>query len=1050
MDILSFWPTIKEVDACIRTEAETADEAVLLAVHEPARLKVRNVNSKVAVSASESEMLTAFTAKELGGGSLLMPITGASGVGKSHMIRWLGAQLRRHPRASQMHIITIPKSASLRGVISRILEPLKGTQYDLLRTAIDTSVAAVSDGDAAIRLAAELTIVLKAKEAVLAQQLRSLKSGDPELQALKTEFYHTQSLQKLLLDPGLSNHIQGSVLSRIVRRTVHGLDPKSRNQADTDGQFSEEDLSDLQDRGLSDSSAAVKLYYQTVLDASNDRNRKVAVRVLTEALDPAVRGVFQLTQAAGQMTMEDIVERIRVQLFHEGKELVLLVEDFAALAGIQESILNLSIVESTHGGKQERAVLRTALAITDGYLKDRETQLTRAKQQWIVMSEFDTEDSLMDHCIGVAGRYLNAARWGAEELKQQYKVSAHRDGNLTDWVNPYESESLSTADADTLAAFGKSQHNHWLFPFNSAAIKELCKFTLPRPGGRLLYNPRALIDGVLREPLIKRRQFETGQFPEAGYKEAKLASTVQVALDDALGGSADSGRAATVLYFWGGNPSSQSAAAQVPVAIYRVFGVTAPSFADSKRPNPRPSVPTKPTPVAEAPEGQRTTLGDAPELVKFGEMVREWAAGKPLTQSVARTVRNEWARAIHRRIEYTELRVRGAAFGDSAKTETAIAATIFVPGALAGNPADTESSVMFTSPENRDPSGRIQIAMMAIRRRNTIGSWIYEGGENDFACYAWLLSELTGRTLLRWQQDISSRLQYLVPRLRIQSDWLGIPVRSEQSPVQLLFATLSEESMREMPSSDQIVNSTDQLLSIYVETASGAISTRTAIQKEVASLSGCFQGETGRDPLAFDSQRIAAAMKSAAVTDARLAGLWPDLRTHFSQLTNDRINIATDRTRKWLREIAKGLNDALGEGSFQELVDSLDRVVESATKSTIGADIGVGRQLVQRLRDFPAIDVERVKKRVKDALGVPEEADSEAKLRALAQVPYQSAIKLRNVIADLSTALQKAHEVLEVHKSVVQKTDPVPVADAIVRLLESTEKRLVTLNENAA
>jgi len=79
------------------------------------------------------------------------------------------------------------------------------------------------------------------------------------------------------------------------------------------------------------------------------------------------------------MTIEEIVDRVRIQLLQDEKELVLLVEDFAALAGIQESLLKLSIVEATHAGRKTRAVLRTALAVTDGYMEHRETILTRAK-----------------------------------------------------------------------------------------------------------------------------------------------------------------------------------------------------------------------------------------------------------------------------------------------------------------------------------------------------------------------------------------------------------------------------------------------------------------------------------------------------------------------------------------------------------------------------------------------------------------------------------------------------------------------------------------------
>ena len=124
MSLSRYWPTRDEVNRCIKAEAESASDAVLLAAHQPMRLLRRDEGSGVESQVSEHDLLEAFLSDDLPQGTLLMPIMGASGAGKSHLIRWLAAQLGRDPRARHMHVIRIPKSASLRGVVELVLEPL--------------------------------------------------------------------------------------------------------------------------------------------------------------------------------------------------------------------------------------------------------------------------------------------------------------------------------------------------------------------------------------------------------------------------------------------------------------------------------------------------------------------------------------------------------------------------------------------------------------------------------------------------------------------------------------------------------------------------------------------------------------------------------------------------------------------------------------------------------------------------------------------------------------------------------------------------------------
>ena len=1025
MNISAFWPKEEEIDRCIRTEAETADEAVLLAVHEPALLSRRHVHTKVEEEVDERRLLDAFTEKNLASGSLLVPITGASGVGKSHMIRWLGAQLRRHPRAEMMHIITIPKSASLRGVIERILEPLVGPEYDELRKAVNTSVASVSDADAALRLGTEIQIVLNHQAAELRRQIQTMDAGDPSRTTLRERLHHAEQIGSLILDASMAGHFQQSILPRIVRRTLHGLEGDATDETIVAGQFSEADFSGLEKKGIADATRAAQLYYLRTLSTLDGRHLRVAVQTLNQALDPAVRGVFQLARSAGQMTIEEIVERVRQQLGTKGKELVILVEDFAALAGIQESILNMSIVEATHAGRKQRSVIRTALAVTDGYLVGRDTILTRAKYQWIVKSRFDSEELLIRHCVNVTGRYLNAARWGSTELIEQYKASHFRGEDVVNWTKPFEIDHLDAADSDTLSAFGKDDNAHWLFPFNREAIAELSKRAMPRLDNVLQFNPRALIDGVLREPLLLRRSFVAGQFPESGYKNARLDAQVQIALADALPVGADAGRLATVLAIWGGGPQSVADAAAVAPAIFRAFSLDPPTLYTGGGKRKRPPGPPDPgpplPPVVVKPD-------ESDEIQAFRGRLRSWANGGELNQSDGRKIRNDWATAICARVDEMELRVRGV-FRDPAT----VAVDLYISGARTSNPDLDDPQrmpIILCADGERDPTGRLQVALVAMRKRIERNGWDYPGSEEDFAAYAWLLDALADQAIGRARKDIEARLAFLVPRLRLQSALLGIPTGGERTSTTTLFAEAPTP-----PAEDVSIEAGNAPLALYATTLKQAHQARRALQGEVAQLAACFQGESGKKPLAFDAIRILGAADLPVAADARYGREWQELREHLNQLTTERLTTAALRAINWLISQRSKVSTSLGENTLLDLRRAVERVRELALASNVGMSVGIETRHLQEIDEVISFDLHRAGQRTDAASKVLQEGALEPALRSLATIQLGAVGRVVEVLNNIDTALSITEATLRQHEKVLEETDPEPLAVEIEGLL---------------
>ena len=419
-----FWPSPQNIAECIRTEAEVVDDAVLLAVHEPGPLITRTANGAVERSATEANLLASLMRDASDGSAVLVAITGESGVGKSHLVRWLHAQLQRHPRRDQLVIVLVPKTASLRQVVERILQPLQGEAYAKLLAELSQTVDHLRPGHAAAMLCTALSLVLEQK---FTEGMASLKSTDREDRELRERLALTRVLRDLIREPEVFDQWFRTPLERIVRQTIEG---GSEQQTGEQRRFVPADLDPPESYTPDGSRRTVQAALQQ-LTRNDGASRPLAAEILQEALDPALRDVFQFSRALGQRTIEEIVDGIRQQLLKDDKELVLLIEDFAALAGIQQPLLNLMIAESDHGGVRVRAPIRTALAVTDGFLPSRQTILTRAKREWLIPNTAATPQAIIDRMVLLAGRYLNAARWGAKAPARAVRgQSGRRDRRL--------------------------------------------------------------------------------------------------------------------------------------------------------------------------------------------------------------------------------------------------------------------------------------------------------------------------------------------------------------------------------------------------------------------------------------------------------------------------------------------------------------------------------------------------------------------------------------------------------------------------------------------
>ena len=1007
-----YWPTAAEVDQCIRTEAETVDDAVLLAVHEPGPLRVRAANASADEAATERDLLNELMRPADDGSAVVVAITGDSGVGKSHMVRWLHAQLQRHPARQRLVIVLVPKTASLRQVVERILAPLEGEHYARLKAELSRVVETLKPDEAKQLLATSLAIEL---DRLYQQDMATLRSGGrSDDRALRTRADHAKGLSHLLRDPVVNEHWLYTVLTRIVTQTLHG---GSEAETGESRRFTPHDLQVPEDWDPTQATRAANVYLQK-LQSDEGAALPLAAELLQEALDPALRTVFRFSEALGQRSIEEIVDEIRRHLLEQDRELVLLIEDFAALAGIQQPLLNLIIAESDHQGRRIRAPLRTALAVTDGFLPSRQTILTRAKREWIIPNSARTEDEIVDRLIDLSGRYLNAARWGIKALIKQYSQRGNKD--LHSWVRPFDHE-LDADESDLLKAFGSSRHGYPLFPLSRESIAALARREL-RQGTQLVFNPRAFINHVLRDVLVHRAEFDRGEFPPPGFKDAVMSTGAEIAVRAQPLSETMRARLAPALVYWAGNPQDLASSPRVPKEVFGAFQLAWPFDANAPAvpipaPRPRPVAdpvgnPSQPMPPADA---------VAPPVTPQDEHIENWATGGQLIQQPANEIRKVIAQALNDRIDWNSLRMRRQPIQPG---------HIWLPFARVGNP--TAEPRFVVGPEVRPLTFNVRAGVLALCRWAANGrNWNYPRAEDDYAVAQMLLDGMEVQAMQLFPQIARQRAQAALRTLHRQALLLRMTRKAEPDEPALGDYFRQLDAPPVAPDNDDRSQEAS-ILQVAVAAADALDEVREVLLDSVA----CFQGP-GSTALGVDRVRLQAAW-NADNDDSRDSAVLAEsdkARQIARDLGSGRLRTLVSRYTGVLDKRLPTIQRLVGPNPEISLVAPIKELLAEAKRSGTLASVDYSPTVVDRALGFLASDTTRSVLRHASSFSAPDAARSaEFQLATCTEIELTS---LRTVTDALETLEALVTRIQRAADSQLKASGGGDVADALNSLRAS-------------
>ena len=332
-----------EVHRILKPDAEEISDHVFRAVHCPTDLQVALTSDGERSLISPEELVARFL--EPGRDYAQAVVLGESGTGKSHLIQWLRLNT---PEDESTVLLTIPRSGtSLRGIVERIIARLpEGEREPYEERLRGTGVVMASQEAKVGKFLNELALAVQ-------HGGRTTDPEDVDLASL---------LPNLLLDPTFRKgffQTTGGTVDLIVQHIF--VDPEQRDSGIERREFRIGDLP-LDGRRYQDAARLAREAIDYIKDEEGMEARAIAL--MNRNLPAAISQTLNFSADH----LIDLMNALRRNLAHQGKRLILLIEDFARLQGIDAALLQ-ALITPPGQGEERLCELRWAMAVTTGYYK---------------------------------------------------------------------------------------------------------------------------------------------------------------------------------------------------------------------------------------------------------------------------------------------------------------------------------------------------------------------------------------------------------------------------------------------------------------------------------------------------------------------------------------------------------------------------------------------------------------------------------------------------------------------------------------------------------
>lgn len=602
----------------LKPDSITSSQGDFLATHVSMKnlLLLRNFDMKPEgknLSAhSEDEVYQKYI-RNLSNKHQFIAVYGQSGTGKSHLIRWFGFKFMHDKPENEVALFIRRSDNSLKGTIRQLLdqpEVQNVKNKDVIERLVKASQA-VPDNILKETIYHSFIIEINNDERTDGIQLSSVK------RKRLVAFLSNESIQERMMHDG--GPIE-RIFSKIAEHSMIATDTVAQFKADD---FAvDPDLYEAMQHAGADIKASSEA--RTLLA---DEDGAAESKILASYINQFVDTVVQRCAGIEPGDFEQIFSEIRKELFRQGKNLTLFIEDITSFTGVDTALLNALMEE--HTGMYAQAGLcriSSILGGTSSYIGDfRDNHKDRITQYvYIPDGGFDNQ-SLFE----LFGRYINTmslpeqtiAEWSMQGAKaEEYPVHEAKQGAV------WESCNLS----------GKKL---CLYPFTQKSIVNLYTGVLAQGQKTIRYIIQRIISPVIQEAMD-----HPDGLPSLTWGIISVNSKLDRTIHNKLANHPETAdRLARFMAVWGDNTDFQytdnddvTYIAGLRKEVYDDFKLPVialtsteapipPKLDDPERKDPsqednKKTEPAKKSEIKIAPEKQQ-------RLVKASEILNKWRAG---------------------------------------------------------------------------------------------------------------------------------------------------------------------------------------------------------------------------------------------------------------------------------------------------------------------------------------------------------------------------------------------------------------------------------------
>lgn len=432
----------------------------------------------------------------------LIIVEGSSGSGKSHFIRWLYTNLLAKGGDKADEVLLIRRSENtLKGTIKQLLgiEAVKNLKNKDIYERLVKANTTISD--------------VKFKEEIFAKFIVEINvsEDDDTLTSLERKrlvaLLNNDSYKSKIME--LDGPIE-RIFSKISNTGVANIDIVAEFRKE-DFVISTEFFDEMRD--LADQ-RAVSIAKRLV---SDDLDEELLERI-TLFMNSKVEDVIQSCAGIEPGDFQQIFKEIRQELFNQGKNLVLLIEDITSFTGINQALLNALVTEHTGLHASEKMCkLISVVGTTDQYYKTfRDNYKDRISSQ-VTIEDGAIGQNKADLQLFFA-KYLNTVSLTVEELEDWRVKTGAAEEEL-----PVHSPDVEGWEAVTYNAKSLS-----LYPFTKKAIENLYNYMEEHKTPRyiLLEIIKPAIDELTTNKSMFMKFLKNRAKPDLGFAVSRITDTV--------------------------------------------------------------------------------------------------------------------------------------------------------------------------------------------------------------------------------------------------------------------------------------------------------------------------------------------------------------------------------------------------------------------------------------------------------------------------------------------------------------------------------------------